>query len=147
MAFRSVRFALPLALAAAFAIPQPMAQGTETIARLKDVRGNVLVSRESGLGSGAEQAPLTPGTRVITTANAHVIVSFDNGCEVHLKENQRLEVEKDKPCAALIPQSILAEGAGFGAGSPLFGGLIPPLVGAGIAIEIIRGNGSSVSPN
>jgi hypothetical protein len=133
MRLPSARFALALALATAFAIPQPMAQGSETIARLRDVRGNVLVSKESGLGTGGEQAPLTKGMRVITTANAGTIVVFDNGCEVRMLENQRLEIEKDKPCAALIPQSILADAAGAGYG-PLFAGTLVPLFVIGGAL-------------
>src|SRR6185503_18370106 len=98
---------LPLygALAAMLAVSQPLAQTAEGVARLKNVHGNVLVSKESGLASGDEALRLTKGTRVITTANAEVIVAYDDGCEVRLKENQRFEVETDKPCAALVAQA------------------------------------------
>jgi hypothetical protein len=87
-------------------------QPREGIAQLKSVKGNVLVSRQAGLASGAEATRITEKTRVITTANSEVIVVYDNGCEVRLKENQRFEVEDNKPCAALIAQvqSILPAG-------------------------------------
>jgi hypothetical protein len=140
---------LCLAFALAAGAPLSLAQGTEAIAHLKDVHGNVLVSRESGLGSGGELAPLGPGTRVITTANANVVVSFDNGCQVQMHENQRLEIEKDKPCEALIPQSIMADAAGTGYGPLLFGALIPAFMVGSTAIDQVRINatGTPVSPN
>jgi len=80
-----------------------------TIARLVEMNGNVLVSREAGLTSGNESLRLVPGTRVITTAQSGVVVEYDNGCRVRLKENQRFEVEKDKPCAMLLAQDIIAQ--------------------------------------
>ena len=116
----------------------------EGIARLKDVKGNVLLSRESGLSAGAEAMRLTEHTRVITTANSEVIVVYDNGCEVRLKENQRFEVEDGRPCAALVamPQSILATPAGASVASAAVGGVIfgttlPALGGAAIGIGIL----------
>jgi hypothetical protein len=92
---------------------------------------------------------LQPGTRVITTANAGTIVSFDNGCQVEMHENQRLEIEKDKPCAALIPQTILADAAGAGYGPLLFGALIPGFVAGSTVLDEVRINstGLPVSPN
>ena len=116
----------------------------EGIARLKDVKGNVLLSREDGLSAGGEAARLTEHTRVITTANSEVVVVYDNGCEVRLKENQRFEVEDGKPCAALaaMPQSILATPAGatlasLSTGGIIFGTTLPALGGAAIGIEAI----------
>src|SRR5438876_3649752 len=114
--------ALPCAAAitslAMLAVAQPIAPASgEGVARLKDVHGNVLVSKESGLASGDESLRLMKGARVITTSRSDVVVVFDNGCEVRLKENQRLEVDETKPCSALIAQaqSILAEPAGAAA--------------------------------
>ena len=100
-------------IAMAFA-PHSFAQSAgEPIAHLKGVKGNVLVSKETGLASGNESAPLTKGSRVITTANSEVTVVYDNGCEVKLKPNQRFEVD-DRACAELIAraESILSEPAG-----------------------------------
>src|SRR5258708_37251259 len=126
----SVARALPalLFLGATCAFAQEARQG---VAQLKDVHGNVLVSKESGLASGDESLRLTKGARVITTSRSDVVVVFDNGCEVRLKENQRLEIDAAKPCSELVAQaqSILAEPAGAaaaGAAGPLWGRSWPP---------------------
>jgi hypothetical protein len=137
--------AICIALAALAAADWSAAQAPrEGIARLKDMKGNVLLSRESGLSAGSEATRLTEHTRVITTANSEVVVVYDNGCEVRLKENQRFEVEDDKPCAALVamPQSILATPAGasvasVAAGGVIFGTTLPALGGAAIGIGIL----------
>ena len=145
--------ALPVALVALLAAPQPFAQSqSDGVAKLKDVHGNVLVSKESGLASGGEALRLTKGTRVITTANADVIVAYDDGCEVKLKENERFEVETGRPCAALIAQvqPILVEGASVAA-SGVVGGfaLLPGIGGVAVGIEIIQGgrHTQKVSPS
>ena len=146
-----------LALALLFAASQPFAQeARQGVAQLKDVHGNVLVSKESGLASGDEQLRLTNGTRVITTSRSDVVVVFDNGCEVRLKENQRLEIDDAKPCAALVAQalSILAEPAGAAAASGAGGlaaySVLMPALGGGLAgVRVIQSLRESqpVSPN
>lgn len=126
------------------------------VAQLKAVHGNVLVSGESGLASGDEGMRLTKGTRVITTAHADVIVAYDNGCEVRLKENQRFEVEDDKPCNALVAQaqSILAEPAGAAAATAtgslaLSAVLLPAAAGSLAGLKILQDVRATqaVSPN
>jgi hypothetical protein len=127
--------AMPL-LAMAFA-PQGIAQpAPEPVAHLKDVNGNVLVSRETGLASGVESAALTKGSRVITTANSQVTVVYDNGCEVKLKPNQRFEVVTDKPCSELVAraESILTEPAGAMAAA---GGAGAIAAGSGFAVSSV----------
>jgi hypothetical protein len=64
---------------------------------------------------------------------------------VRLKENQRFEVEVDKPCAALIAQaqSILAQPAGAtlasaAGGAALFSSMLPALGGAALGIGILQ---------
>jgi hypothetical protein len=136
--------------------PSQAQEPPRTVAQLKEVHGNVLVSRESGLASGDEGVRLSPGTRVITTAHADAIVAYDNGCEVRLKENQRFEVQEDKPCAALIAQasSILAEPAGAAlatsaTGAAVFAATLPPLSGALVGLGILQDvrEKQVVSPN
>lgn len=111
-ALRSIAAATLLAL---LAVSQPQAQTESppraqavvsdgTIASLRDVKGNVLVSNEFGLATGNEALRLAPGTRVITTTASEAVVEFDFGCRVTLKENERFEVEKGKPCAILLAQ-------------------------------------------
>jgi hypothetical protein len=143
---RLTRAGLAAALLCALAASQPFAQKPqEGVAELKDVTGNVLVSRESGLASGSEALRLTQGTRVITTANSEVTVHYDDGCDVHLKENQRFEVETGKPCGALVAmaQSILLEPAGAALASTA-GGLaayaatLPALGGGLVGLGILQ---------
>jgi len=146
---------LALAVIASFAAPLAFAQSaSDGVAKLKDVHGNVLVSKAAGLASGGEALRLTKGTRVITTANADVVVVYDDGCEVHLKENQRFEVDTDRPCAVLISQvqSILVEPAAGVASTGAFTGvgvLLPALGGTAIGIEILQGirHGQKASPS
>jgi hypothetical protein len=146
-----------LAALLAFAGLASRAEDTkEGVAVLKRVKGNVLVSQESGLASGDEARRLPAGTRVITTANAEATVAYDDGCEVALKPNQRFEVQVGKPCKELIAQaaSILAEPAGMAVAGAA-GGFVGfaatlPAVGGGVVgvaiIQALRQN-QSVSPN
>ena len=139
----------PLALAAAFVAAAatsiaPAQQSREGVAQLKGVKGNVLVSRQTGLAAGGEATRITEHARVITTANSEVVVVYDNGCEVRLKENQRVEVETDKPCEALIAQanSILVEPAGtaLGGGSVvavIFWTGLPAVAAGAVGAEIL----------
>lgn len=136
--------AAALAVAAPGALAQQNRDGT--IARLVDMHGNVLVSRESGLASGNDELRLLPGTRVITTANSDVVVEYDDGCRVKLKENQRFEVERGKPCALLLAQDIL--GAPVTAFSPVANTLIPAgLGGAAIGMLIDSRGRQRASPS
>ncbi len=75
--------------------------GDGTVARLVDLDGSVLVSRDSTLRSGDEAQRLLPGTRVLTTLQAKVVVEFDDGCRVRLERGQRLEVGLRTPCSAV----------------------------------------------
>ena len=131
------RGAAAVALIAMALVPQGFAQSAgEPIAHLKGVKGNVLVSKETGLASGNESAPLTKGSRVITTANSEVTVAYDNGCEVKLKPNQRFEVVDDKPCSELIAraESILTEPAGAIAAAGSVGAVA---AGSGVALSSV----------
>lgn len=114
----------------------------EGIAQLKSVKGNVLLSREAGLATGGEAARVVEHTRVITTGGSEVVVVFDNGCEVHLKENQRFEVDSRKPCAALIASvesilqpAVVAEGTGA---IGVFWPLVPAIGGAAVGGAVLK---------
>jgi hypothetical protein len=127
---------------------QPFAQTSDgTVAKLTDLKGNVLVSRESGLASGANTLRLVPGTRIITTANSHVVIEYDDGCRVTLEENQRFEVSDErKPCALLMtmPQAIMVPTAVASAMTT-----VAPLLfgGAAIAALIDQRGRQQVSPS
>ena len=135
-----------LVLASFLVSAQPFAQEPRPgVAQLKDIHGNVLVSRESGLGAGSEGLRLAVGARVITTNKSDATVVYDNGCVVTLKENERFEVVTGKPCEVLaaMPQSILSTPAGAtaatAAGSAaLFAVTLPALGGAAAALAALR---------
>ena len=100
--------ALFAALIAAIAAPLFAQQGQQGmgIAILTAVHGNVLVSRDTGLAAGANSTRLVDGVRVITTSHSDVVIQYDNGCRVELKENQRTVVERDRACEALVVESM-----------------------------------------
>lgn len=136
---------LALGIAAALCVPQAAAQ-QQAVARLKGVSGNVLVSGEAGLATGAESQRITNGARIITTANSGAIVVFDNGCEVTLKENERLEVDSNKPCALMLAEA-LAPGPVAAVGPSLLPLLLPAAGGAAAAAGGGGGTPTPVSPN
>src|SRR5437899_1103524 len=71
---------------------QPAQQQNNTVAKLKDMEGNVLISQGDAMIAGANDRRLRVGTRVVTTAGAKVTITYDVGCEVRLKENERFTV-------------------------------------------------------
>lgn len=137
------------------------------VARLRGVVGNVLVSTESGLSSAEGAAALTEGSRVITTAESKAVIVYEDGCEVKLEANQRLEIDNDLLCSerVLLAQSIflepgsvaLAAGAAAGAGgatAAVLGGALPAAglaagtAGlAGLATLVAARDETPVSPN
>jgi len=140
-----LRSGVSVALAAFIFASQTFAQESrQPVAQLRDVSGNTLVSKESGLAAGTEGLRLIPGTRVITTSKSGAVVVYDDGCEVKLKENERFEVEIGKACATLMamPQSILATPAGATAGLAGGGGLVfssaIPLIGGTAGLAALR---------
>jgi hypothetical protein len=141
---KSTRFFL--AFAGLLLATQPLAQQRdETVAKLVEVKGSVLVSRDSGLTTGSESMRLLPKTRILTTANASAVVEYDDGCRVRVEANQRFEVERDRNCAALVllPQAVITPVA-----VPLANTLIPAALGAAaIGMIIDSRGGQTVSPS
>jgi hypothetical protein len=74
----------------------------DTVAALKEVKGNVLVSDKAGITSGANGARIVNSARVTTTGNASAIIAFDCGCDVQLSENQRIDVALPSACPAIV---------------------------------------------
>jgi hypothetical protein len=105
-------------------------QPDNTVAKLKDADGNVLVSQGDALVAGTNDQRLAVGQRVTTTTGATVTVSYDVGCDIRLKENERFTVTTG-PCAVLAGQ---VESLGPAAGA-IGGGTAgtAPSVGAGTA--------------
>ncbi|MGZ5104342.1 MAG: hypothetical protein ACXWBR_08840 [Usitatibacter sp.] len=142
---RTVRMYRALALAAgAFSLAAFAQEPGRSVAQLRDLAGNALVSRESGLAAGSEGLRLSPGTRVITTKGSRVVVAYDDGCEVKLKENERFEVEVGKACEVLaaMPQSILSTPTGAavatGAGAAAGYAAALPLLGGAAGVAAVR---------
>ena len=85
------------------ALPVSAQQPGNTVAKLKDAEGNVLVSRGDAMVAGANDQRLAVGQRIVTTGGASVTISYDAGCDVKLKENERFTVTTG-PCAVLLGQ-------------------------------------------
>ncbi|MFO1316215.1 MAG: hypothetical protein U1F58_11485 [Burkholderiales bacterium] len=142
------------ALAAMLGGGTAAAQAPATVARLTSLEGNVLVSEGDALVAAANNQRVAVGTRVLTMAGARVVVSYDVGCDVALKENERFTVRAGE-CAVLVGEVVPlgpapgAIGGGIGTagitaadavlGTALLGGL-----GYGIYVLYRR---PSVSPN
>ena len=97
---------LASALVAAFAAgPADAQQQPVPVATLRDLQGNVLVSQGDAMAAAANTQRLAPGARVVTTAGAKATVSYDNGCNVTLKENERFTV-RIAECTALMGEVV-----------------------------------------
>lgn len=123
--------------------------GKTTIAELRDLQGNVLVSDKEGVTSALIGQRVANKSRVTTTAKAGVVVSFDCGCDVTLKENQRFDVELPRGCAALLASvQPVPVTAALGA-APVTGSTAGLLtVGAvGVGGLILLRQSRNVSPN
>jgi hypothetical protein len=134
-------------------------QPQNVVATLKDLEGNVLVSQGDAMVTGTLDQRLPAGTRVVTTAGAKVTISYDVGCDVRLKENERFTVNVG-PCAALLaaveplgPAAGAIGGGAVAAAGATGTGLILPLAGVAAlgagAYALLRNNPTAVvvSPN
>ncbi|HPH69155.1 MAG TPA: hypothetical protein PLF40_25555 [Kofleriaceae bacterium] len=124
----------------------------ETIAQLRDVVGNVLVSDKAGMGSAVDKQRVANNVRITTTSQAGVVVAFDCGCNVPLKANERLDVVAGQACPALLAGvSPVATNVALGsaAAGGASGGLSTPLVvgAVGVGGYLIYRNNRNVSPN
>ena len=127
------------------------------VAKLTGLDGTVLVSQGDAMAAGANGQSLAVGQRIVTTAGSRVTVSYSNGCDVRLIENQRFVVREAGACSALIAlvegTGIAGAGAGTAAatgGSLFAGGSAGTAIGlaavvgvAGLALAIDRATDSS----
>jgi hypothetical protein len=125
----------------------------ETIAELRDLKGNVLVSDPKGIAAGADRQRLANKVRVSTTARSGVLIRFDCGCDIELKENERLDVEGGDPCAALlaaikpVPVGVAVGAATVGTTATAGVAVGAIAVSAGVGTVLYRRNRGNVSPN
>ena len=140
-----------MAQASRLACDDPGNLKRETIATLVEVQGNVLVSDAVGMSSASDNQRIKNSVRVTTTSRASVLISFDCGCDVRLKENERLDVEGAKQCPALLAAvQAVPIGAPIGAVAAASGSGVPTallLTSAGVAGYILYRNNQNVSPN
>lgn len=121
-------------------------------AELRDLVGNVLVSTKDGMSAGVDKQSVPNKTRVTTTSRSSVTISFNCGCDVKLKENERIDVDSPNTCAALLTAvtNVPVEAA-IGAVAATSGGANATglIVGAGVGVGaylLYRRNQNS-SPN
>ncbi len=134
---------------AAWAAGPALAQD-KTVAQLTNVEGNVMVSQGDGMVAAVSGQRVASGTRVITLAGGKVVIDYDVGCDISLKENQRFTVRTGE-CAALlgevttiVPGSTALMAAGLSVPQFLAGALI----GAGLVYATYdRHCAEQASPN
>ncbi len=139
----------------AAACDDPAYAKRDTVAQLRDLVGNVLVSDKAGMGSATDKQRVGNNVRVTTTSQASVVVAFDCGCNVTLKPNERLDVVAGQSCAAaLAAVSPVATNVALGAGAVGAGtgaGLSVPVVAGGVAVGVggylLYRDHRNVSPN
>jgi hypothetical protein len=131
---------------------------TSPIAQLRDLKGNVLVSNATGMSAATDGQSIPNKVRVTTTAKSEVVIRFAEGCDVKLAENQRLDVDGCRPCAALLAavQAVPVDVA-LGAVAPAAGAtgvtgsslLTTAAIGTttGVGIYLLNRNRRNVSPN
>jgi len=90
-------------LAAGSAFAQQPQEKDNTVAKLKDGEGSFLVSQGDAMVAAANDQRLSVGQKVVTTNGAKVTISYDVGCDIRLKENERFTVTAG-PCAVLLGQ-------------------------------------------
>lgn len=152
--------ATALSVAASHAFAQSACEsadvaGRPTVAELRDLQGNVLVSDAAGMASAGAGQRIKNKVRVTTTAKAGVTIAFDCGCSVSLKENQRLDVDLPATCPAVLAAVATAApdvalgAVPVGASGAALGGFGGPIaVGAvGVGGYLIYRHNRNVSPN
>lgn len=125
------------------------AQGTteQVLGSVTAMDGLVTISKGDQLVSAAVGSDFSQGNRVVTTAGASVTLSFKDGCEITLKANQSLIIDKDRDCKALLASvsslgepGVAAAGAGgSGAGPLVIGGTV------GLGLILINQNNKKLS--
>ncbi len=121
-------------------------------AELRDVTGNVLVSTSDGMSTAVDKQAVGGKSRVTTASRSSVTVAFACGCDVKLKENERIDIEAPSTCAVLLASvtavPVVAIGATTAASAGAFSGTTA-LVGAGVGVGayLLYRNNRNQSPN
>jgi hypothetical protein len=86
------------------------AQQRTTVARLTNLEGSVLVSQGDAMVAATDNLRVPAGARVQTPRGARVVVSYDNGCSVTIKENERFTVGAGECCGAVAEEAPVRAG-------------------------------------
>ena len=128
----------------------PESGAQTTVAELRDVQGNVLVSDPTGMASASNGQRVKNKVRVTTTMKAGVLVAFDCGCNVLLKDNQRLDIDLPSSCPALLAAvANAAQDVALGALPAQAAGTAAPLIAGavGTGAYLLYRNNRNVGPN
>src|SRR5258706_16086206 len=87
-------------LAVVFLAVAPLAAcaADDSVARLTQIDGQVLLNMGSSMASATGPVRLVPGVRVLTTPGSSAEVVFDDGCRVRVGSRERYEVDRKSPC-------------------------------------------------
>ena len=120
-------------------------------AELRDVIGNVLVSTNDGMSTAVDKQVVGNKSRVTTASRSSVTVAFTCGCDVKLKENERIDIEAPSTCAALLASVTATPVVAIGATGAAAAGTTgtTALVGAGVGVGayLLYRNNRNQSPN
>ncbi len=119
-------------------------------AELRDVIGNVLVSTNDGMSTAVDKQVVGNKSRVTTASRSSVTVAFTCGCDVKLKENERIDIEAPSTCAVLLASVTAAPVVAIGATTAASAGAgTTALVGAGVGVGayLLYRNNRNQSPN
>ena len=119
-------------------------------AELRDVIGTVLVSTNDGMSTAVDKQVVGNKSRVTTASRSSVTVAFTCGCDVKLKENERIDIEAPSTCAVLLASVTAAPVVAIGATTAASAGAgTTALVGAGVGVGayLLYRNNRNQSPN
>lgn len=137
-----------LGIAAALAAGVAAAQQAQTVARLTGLEGGVMVTQGDAMVAAANDQRVPAGARVVTLAGGKVLIKYDTGCDVAMKENQRFTVRNGE-CAILLTEVVSLGPAPTVAAAGVSTNMVLGIVGAAGfgygAYEFFRDK--SVSPN
>lgn len=109
---------------------------SESVAKISDAGGTVMVDRGKGFVSTQVDAPLFENDRVITLDGSMAEITYSDGCRTKLKSNNLIVINIDPGCKAAILDATKAVAANTVASvHPL--SYVPPVAGSVIIIYAI----------
>lgn len=113
------------------------------IGKTAKVQGLVTVSTGTQVGMVAADHPIVEGSRYVTSSSGSVTLRLDGDCDVTLRPNQSLTVDRARNCAELwaAVQNLGGQpGAVVAGGNPLLG------FGAVIGVALLTADGRGPRP-